>query len=607
MNRLRGVIVGAWVVLLSACVSVDTPPSQCPAGRQALPNCPPLEAVDDPQVNRWYDARTWRSADEWDEDPIEQGIRAEIPVQSARMKLLGSRPREALYSLAAKIHAVENARYSIDAAYYIFKDDLVGRALLGALCEAVQRGVDVRLLVDSMGSISLDRNLLRALYQCQLQAGFIRNTSGELSTRRARVQVVLFNPISQVFANLNRRSHDKLLVVDGFVPDQAIVITGGRNISLSYYGIAADGTPNHDTYLDAELLLRPDPASGSELNVAEVSEIYFTLLNSFKNNRHIQGRVPPGRRTGWPEMEADLKRSLKRLKSLPPIAESLAAMPEYLASGYHFGEVRLAHEFANLINKRVVSDAVANLRDNPNSIMYLLTAIEDTERKHIRLVSPYLFAARYFGPDGELLLDEAAEIRRWLAADEERTYEIITNSVLTSDNFLAQSVVDTDMAPRLLLDEDGVAAWQNRPAGVEASMELVESDDWQRLVDNPRLRIYETGRLDDRLLGGDTDYGKLHAKYMISDDVGFLGTANFDYRSRLFNNEMGFFFRSDALTRDFDTDFEHLREKSYLWGSREWLEMRRALIDRGGIKGRTTQYQPVLYRFLRATGLEWLF
>ncbi len=37
--------------------------------------------------------------------------------------------------------------------------------------------------------------------------------------------------------SINRRSHDKMLVIDGHYPDKAIVLTGGRNVSLDYYGI----------------------------------------------------------------------------------------------------------------------------------------------------------------------------------------------------------------------------------------------------------------------------------------------------------------------------------------------------------------------------------
>jgi phosphatidylserine/phosphatidylglycerophosphate/cardiolipin synthase-like enzyme len=602
-------ILAAWIasLLLLGCVSPQVPGDQCPAGTQALPGCPPLEARDIPALNNWYELRTWRPASEWDRDPVEIGVEAEIPVQDARMKLLGGSDRDALYSLAAKIHMIEQAQHSVDAVYYILKDDLVGLAFLGALCEAVQRGVDIRLLVDSTGSISIDRNWLRALYQCQLEAGFIRDRDGQLSTRQARVQAVIFNPISAVFANLNRRSHDKLLVVDGFVPDRAMVMFGGRNMSLSYYGINADGSPNPDTYIDAELLLRPGDPADEGLNVAEISELYFSLVNGFANNKPVMGRVPPDRKSAYPAREQQMKASLQALKSLPVFAEAMAAMPEYVSTGYHHGQARLAHELGNLVSKRAISEAVANIERNPNSIMYLMAQSASDEEKLVRMVSPYLFVARYYGPDGELVVDEAREIKRWLAEDPERRFEMITNSVLTSDNFSAQSIVDIEMIPRVLLDEETVKVWQAEPALSEFNPELVDSIEWQELVNHPRIKVWETGRLDDRMLGGDIDYGKLHAKYMVSDLVGFLGTSNFDYRSRLFNNEMGFFFRSNELLQDFEKDFELLKSKSLRWGSPEWLEMRKRTAALGGIKGTTTRYQRNIYKFLRGTGLKWYF
>lgn len=607
LMSMRASLLLCLALALSACVSVDTPPGSCPAGTQSLPNCPPLDAVEDESVSAWYRARTWLPADEWDQDPVRLGIEAEIPIQSARIKLLGTSERDALYSLAAKLHMIDQAQHSIDAVYYIFKDDLVGQAFLGGLCEAVQRGVDVRLLVDSLGSISLDKNWLRALYHCQLAAPFLTNADGQVTNRRARVQVVIFNALSTVLSNPNRRSHDKLLVVDGDFPELAMVMTGGRNMSLSYYGIHADGTPNPDTYLDGELLIRPDPASLDDIHVGYVAESYFTLLNGFKHNRHVQGRVPPGRQSAYSQRELALKEALAELRSMPLLADALAAMPEYLDSGYHRGEVMLAHEFGNLIDKKPVAEAVANMRANPNSITYLIGALEDKDEKHIKVVSPYLFAARYLDGNGEVLLDEASEIKAWLDEDPERTYEIITNSVLTSDNFLAQSVVDMDMAPRLLLNEALINQWQGKREDGELNPELVDSEAWRDLTQHPRLQIYETGRSDDRLLGGDVDYGKLHSKYIVTDKVGFLGTSNFDYRSRLFNNEMGFFFRSESLTEEFLADFEALRAKSYRWGSPEWLEMRKEVVARGGAKGMTTKYQRNLYRILNVTGLEWLF
>jgi phosphatidylserine/phosphatidylglycerophosphate/cardiolipin synthase-like enzyme len=133
----------------------------------------------------------------------------------------------------------------------------------------------------------------------------------------------------------------------------------------------------------------------------------------------------------------------------------------------------------------------------------------------------------------------------------------------------------------------------------------VESEEWKKLIANPRIKFYELGKLDSEILGGDKYYGKLHAKFILTDQVGFVGTSNFDYRSRLYNNEMGFFFSSDELRDELTAIFEDLKKDSYLWGSPEWLEMRNKLRLIGGKKGKNTYKQRKTYKFLEESGLKW--
>jgi cardiolipin synthase C len=601
-----------WLVLLllpiiAACATTTIPPDKCPADRQALENCPPLGAVEDPELDQWYQIRTYSWAKDSGYDPIDLGVEAQIPLQGARAKLLGSSEQAAIQSLTAKIHMIENAEHSVDAVYYIFKDDLVGKAMLGALCDAVKRGVDIRLMVDSIGSIGLDKTWLRTLDSCQVGAGFIHNAAGQVTTRRARVQVLIFNAVSKSPFTANRRSHDKLMVVDGFVPDKTIVITGGRNISLAYYGILEDGSANPDTYKDAEILLRPGLDRADEHTVGEVAEVYFTLLSLYEKNKRLSSKQFATGTDLYSERRAELARALAQLKSLPTLQPHFAAMDEFLTRDWHQADVRLAHEFSNLTDRAVVTDAVANLANNPNSIMNLLEQARGHDRSHARIVSPYLFLARYYDDNGNLLLDEAQRVLDWLEEDPDYRYEMITNSVLTSDNFPAQSIVDMDMAPRMLLDAEHKQAWQADLAQSELNPELVESETWQKLVNHPQLSIYETGRLDDAYFGGDRHYGKLHAKYLLGDEAGFIGTANFDYRSRLFNNEMGFFFASSGLREELIADFELLKSESYLWGSPEWLEMRRRIMEGDGIKASAVRNQRKIFRTLRKTGLEYFF
>jgi cardiolipin synthase C len=109
------------------------------------------------------------------------------------------------------------------------------------------------------------------------------------------------------------------------------------------------------------------------------------------------------------------------------------------------------------------------------------------------------------------------------------------------------------------------------------------------------------------ILGGDQNYGKLHAKFIVFGDVGYVGTSNFDYRSRLFNNEFGYFFTGDELSENLKTVFEALKARSYLWGSPEWLEMRKNVMAQDGVKASSTRKQRELYNTLRSTGMKKLF
>ena len=608
VHNLRQFLLLALAAGLSACATVQVAPESCPPGTQKLENCPPVGAIDDPEIAELYAQRTWRSSKDLDEDPVEFGRDAKIPINNARAKFIGSSREGGLVSLAAKLHTIEQAEHTIDAVYYIFRDDIVGLAVLGALCDAVERGVDVRIMVDSTGSISLSKDWLRALQSCALNAGFIRNADGELTIYKSRVQAVIFNAASKIFVNHNRRSHDKLLVADGHFPDKASVMTGGRNISLAYYGILSDGSFNPDTYRDAELFLRGGAAKDdADLGVGEVSEIYYTLLFLFRNNKNLHMTRLRNPESAYQDKRQAFRQAYEELTALPPIREQMDRMPDYVSSEFHTAEVRLAHELANLTDKNIVNSAVENADLNPNSIMTVLNSIDDSEFNNLQIVSPYLFAAQYTDKDKNVVLDEAKNLLQWLDDNPDRTLDILTNSALTSDSVFTQAVIDMDLAPRLLLSPELQEAWLLKTADSELNPELVESQEWLDSVNHPRLRIYETGTLDSTIFGGDIDFGKQHGKYIVSDDIGFVGTTNFDYRSRLYNNEMGFFFKSESLADEIRQNTELLIELSYLWGSPEWLEMRKQLMQKKGLKASMARSQRTVYKTLKATGLQWFF
>ncbi len=108
----------------------------------------------------------------------------------------------------AMLKAISKAKHSVSLLSYIFDCDRVGNEFLEALVEAQKRNVQIRVLIDDVGSKYSHPNMVN----CLKEAGL--NAASFLPTRVPRLPL---------YANL--RNHRKILVVDGKVG-----FTGGTNI-----------------------------------------------------------------------------------------------------------------------------------------------------------------------------------------------------------------------------------------------------------------------------------------------------------------------------------------------------------------------------------------
>ncbi len=106
------------------------------------------------------------------------------------------------------VEAIERAERSVLLTTYIFDDDRAGRLFVDALSDAALRGVEVRVLVDSVGKRYSRPRITRVL-------------------RARNVRVAEFLPSRVPFRNpyVNMRNHRKLLIVDG-----RTAFAGGLNI-----------------------------------------------------------------------------------------------------------------------------------------------------------------------------------------------------------------------------------------------------------------------------------------------------------------------------------------------------------------------------------------
>lgn len=104
--------------------------------------------------------------------------------------------------LLAKLMMIRQARFTVDLTYYIFTSDTTGYTLLNELKEALRRGVSVRFMVDSLGSInpkSPTHPELKALQDfARHNAGFMKDRFGNVTDQKAQVQILSFRSVNPV-------------------------------------------------------------------------------------------------------------------------------------------------------------------------------------------------------------------------------------------------------------------------------------------------------------------------------------------------------------------------------------------------------------------------
>jgi putative cardiolipin synthase len=131
-------------------------------------------------------------------------------------------------ALALRLLIAARAERTIDAQYYLIKDDTVGNLFIESLLDAADRGVRVRLLVDDMFTEGLDA----VMAAVDSHPNFEIRVFNPFARRSSRA----VDGISS-FSRINRRMHNK-----SFTVDNQITLIGGRNIADEYFGARIDVT-----------------------------------------------------------------------------------------------------------------------------------------------------------------------------------------------------------------------------------------------------------------------------------------------------------------------------------------------------------------------------
>jgi cardiolipin synthase len=141
--------------------------------------------------------------------------------------------RDGREAFPAMLEAIAQARRQVLLEMYWFDSDRVGRRFADALGQARERGVEVAVIYDAIGSISADRAMF-----------------SELEERGAHV--LEYNPVAPwrrrfSFGRVSRRDHRKVLVVDGNVG-----FTGGINLANQWAPLEEEGENWRDDMMRIE-------------------------------------------------------------------------------------------------------------------------------------------------------------------------------------------------------------------------------------------------------------------------------------------------------------------------------------------------------------------
>lgn len=383
-------------------------------------------------------------------------------------------------ALMSRVWLIDHARHTVDLQCFAFENDATGRLLAQRLLAAADRGVRVRLLLDDV-ALEHEERLLGAL------------------DAHPHIEVRVFNPFrtrEPSFAlrlvqfalearRLNRRMHNKSMIVDGFVG-----VLGGRNVG--------------DRYFDAD-----DDSNFRDLDIVTIGPVVGQAAQAFDAYWNSNAAYPVRAYRTARDSRADLSALRPELGgAVRAFAQSdyAQAVLEELPNGatgdrpgrWLWGVGTL---LADQPQKIETDHDEPALRIGPR-----LKQAMDGAQSELLLISPYLV------PSSRGVRYLSALTRRGVAV------RALTNSLASTDEPVAEA---------------GYA--RRRRALLAGGVQLYE------LQPSP-------GERRPPATAGRRSGISLHAKAIVVDrHLVFIGSMNLDPRSQLLNTEMGVLVECPAL------------------------------------------------------------
>jgi cardiolipin synthase C len=415
-------------------------------------------------------------------------------------------------AFSSRLALIDAAQRSLDLQYYAIHADASTEVLLQRLRDAARRGVRVRILLDDFNTVGKDAQVLRLAFEPNVQIRLFNPLPGSRASLIGR----LFTSLHDM-PRIQKRMHNKM-----FIADNAMGITGGRNLGDSYFG-----TGEKSNFVDLDVL-----AAGRIVRDMSASfDHYWNDELAYPMQSLVSASDLEELRNPSPPQEADPAANPAKLVSsmpaptltatiLPSVTPTVVVTPQPVALDLRKIPLSWAPALV-MVDKPGKIGPGDDEVDAGDTLVDGLLQLMEQARQDLLIVSPY------FVP-GAPTMEAFARMRA-----KGVRIRVLTNSLASTDAPAAHA---------------GYVRY--RKDLLALGIELYEMRADQNGIDGGMGSTAGFG--SGRAPGGSksaASKASLHSKAVVIDQrLAVIGSMNLDLRSQLKNSEVALLIRSSAVS-----------------------------------------------------------
>ena len=366
-------------------------------------------------------------------------------------------------ALLSRVRMIQNAQSEIILSTFDFMSDESGRIMIGALCEAAEKGVKVEVLVDGFDGV----------LHMKWNPYFYALSANE------NVTLMMYNEINPFTMYKGMaRMHDKYLVVD-----RQIYMLGGRNTFNYFLGDYS----NYKNYDRDVLVWRRRPAAQQEnASVNELLAYYETVKNSGECSSFAHGKSLADRYC--------VKHAMERIEEE---YEKYCSEHEELSDEYSYEDNTFQVESIALLSNPV------NAGVKEPVVWHKLMSLIGSAKESVKLHTPYIIC-------NDMMYDTIKDA----AAGKEVT--VMTNSVANNGNSFGAADLEKNRERMLdtgvtLLEYDGGVSYHGKSMVIDDDISVVGSfnmDMRSAYLDTELMLVIKSDELNAQLRSIMLEYEK---------------------------------------------------------------------------------------------------